>query len=144
MMKVLLTLLVLCISALGYGSSAMAQEDPDYARKLELSQKMHEFRPVADQVNGAIDRYAETQVPSERETFKTAMRNVFNYKALEKISIDAYVETFSLPELEAMVEYYSKPEARSASEKFDQYAAIVYPEIVKMMDKAAMRVKTGN
>lgn len=138
---------------------AIAQEEPaaeqvsekapakqvanDDDRRRALAEQMHKFRPVREQINRAIDQYAQTQAPNQREAFKTAMRNVLNYRALEKISTDAYAETFTLKELEAMVEYYSKPEARSASDKFDNYAGIVFPEITRMLDKALIRVRTG-
>lgn len=115
----------------------------EYASRRALAEKMHKFRPVREQVNSAIDQYAQTQPPQQREAFKTTMRNVLNYKALEKISTDAYADTFTLKELESMVEYYSKPEARSASDKFDDYAGLVYPEIIRMLDKALIRVRTG-
>ncbi|MGH1399089.1 MAG: hypothetical protein ACRBCT_07740 [Alphaproteobacteria bacterium] len=115
----------------------------DGARALELAQKMHEFRPVAGQVEGAVEQFAQRQPEAQRAAFKTAMLSVLNVEALEKKSVQAYVDTFTLPELEAMVEYYAKPEARSASDKFNDYAAIIYPEIIKMLDSAAMRVKTG-
>jgi len=114
-----------------------------YDERVELAKQMHELRPVRDQVEGAINQYAQTRPPAERESFKTAMRNVFNVKALEKISVDAYAETFTVEELRAMVEYYSKPEARSASAKTAQYGAIVYPEIVRMLDRAAIRLRAG-
>ena len=117
--------------------------DATYEERIELATKMHDLRPVRAQVEGAIDRYAETRPANERESFKTAMRSVFNLKALEKISVDAYAETFTVEELRSMVEYYSKPEARSASDKYENYAAIVYPEIVRMLDRAAIRLKTG-
>ena len=123
---------------------AIAQsEDATYEQRLELAHKMHELRPVRDQVESAVDRYAQTQPAAQREAFKTTMRNVLNYKALETVSVEAYADTFALDELKAMVEYYSKPEARSASDKFNDYAGIVYPEIVRMLDEAAMRIKTG-
>ncbi|MGB0718972.1 MAG: hypothetical protein ACPGRX_00775 [Bdellovibrionales bacterium] len=137
-----LTLLAMTL----FFNPAFAQDetvDATYDQRLELAQKMHEFRPVSQQVESAVNQYAQTQAPDQREAFKTAMRSVLNIKALEKISVDAYADTFTLPELQAMVEYYSKPEARSASDKFDDYAGIVYPEIVRMLDRAAMRVKTG-
>lgn len=124
-------------------TQAHAQESSEEARKLELAEQMHEFRPVREQVESAINRFAQTQAPEQREAFKTAMRNVINVNALEKISVEAYADTFTLAELEAMVEYYAKPEARSASDKYADYSAIVYPEIVKMMDRALMRMKTG-
>lgn len=117
--------------------------DPALERRLKLAEKMHELRPVRDQVENAIEQYAQTQPPEERAAFMSAMRSVLNPKALERISIDAYAEVYTEEELKAMVEYYSKPEARSASDKYNDYAKIVYPEIVRMLDKAAMRVRTG-
>lgn len=128
---------------IGFGGSLHAQDDPSYAQRLELAKQMHELRPVREQVNGAIDQYASRLAQDQQESFKTAMRSVLNAKALEKISTDAYAEVFTQEELASMVAYYSKPEAQSASEKLGQYAGIVYPQIVKMLDKAAMRVKAG-
>ena len=124
-------------------SVPMVTEDLTYEQRIVLATKMHELRPVRAQIDHAIAQYAQTRPEAERASFTTAMRNVFNVKALEKISIDAYAETFTLEELEAMVEYYSKPEARSASDKIGAYSAIVYPEIMRMLDRAAIRVKTG-
>jgi len=124
-------------------AQAESPADPTYDERIALAKKMHELRPVREQVEQAINQYAQTRPQGERESFKSTMRNVFNMRALEKISIDAYAETFTAPELSAMVEYYSKPEAISAGEKFDNYAGIVYPEIVRMLDRAAIRVRTG-
>ena len=131
-----LTLLAMTIIALP------AQAD-DAARKLELARAMHELRPVSEQVQVAIDQFAQTQAPEQREDFKLAMEGAFDIETLKEKSIQAYINTFTLEELEAMVEYSSKPEARSASDKFSNYAAIVYPEIVRMLDAAVMRIRTG-
>lgn len=122
---------------------AVAQDDEGFERQLELARQIQELRPAREQVENAIDRYVARMSENRREVFRSALRNVFNYKALEKISIDAYAETYTEAELQAMLEYYSKPEARSASEKADEYARKVYPEIVRMLDRAAMRVRTG-
>ncbi len=124
-------------------SVSQASPQDNFERRLELSQKMHEYLPARDQVYAAIDKVAAAQPPAQRETFRSAMRRALNYKAIEKISIDAMVETYSIEELEAMVEYYSKPEARSASQKTSEYSAKVYPEIIRMLDQAMMRVRTG-
>ena len=118
-------------------------DDPTYAERLELAEKMHELNPVRSQVYGAIDQFALRRPAEEREAFKSSMRNVFNIKALEKISVDAYAATFTVEELRAMVEYYSKPEAKSAGEKLANYNALVYPELMRMLDRAAMRIRTG-
>lgn len=122
---------------------AGAQDDAALERKLDLARQLQEVRPAKDQIEAAIERYTARMQPKQREVYSSALRGVFNYKALEKISMDAYAEVFTEEELQAMVEYYTKPEARSASEKTGDYAELVYPEIIRMLDRAMMRVKTG-
>jgi hypothetical protein len=125
-------------------SVQITPQDPSTLdQRLALAKKMHDIRPTRDQVYIAIDQVASGQPENEREPFRQAMRNILNYKAIEKISIDAMAETYTPAELTAMVDYYSKPEAKSASDKDQAYAAKVYPEIVRMLDQAMMRVKTG-
>lgn len=123
--------------------SVQAQDDASYAKRLELARKMHEINPARDQINAAIDQAAESQPEQEREAFKTAMRSVLNFQAIEKISIDAMAEVYTERELQAMVNYYSLPEAKSAGEKQMKYSEKVYPEIIRMLDQAMMRVRTG-
>ncbi|MCB9975551.1 MAG: hypothetical protein H6856_07950 [Rhodospirillales bacterium] len=120
------------------------KQDPSTLKKrLELAQKMHEIRPTRDQVESAIRRASESVPPAEREAFMAAMTTVLNYKAIERISVDAMAEVFTVEELESMVEYYSKPEAKSASAKIRDWIALVQPEINRIIDKAMMRVRTG-
>lgn len=141
-MKYLISALVVLI--LAFNLPAIAQEgDSAIDKRIELAEKMHELRPTRDQVYTAIDQFAQSRPEAERDGFKAAMRNAFNVKTLEKISINAYAETYTVEELEAMVEYYSKPAAISAAAKSEDYASIVYPEIIRMLDRAAMRVRTG-
>ena len=111
-----LTLLAMTMFVL----NATAQEAVDEGtleRRLELAKQMQDIRPARKQVEAAIDQYVSGLPPADQAVYKTALRNALNYKALEKISVDAYAETYTEAELAAMVEYYSKPEARSASEK---------------------------
>ena len=124
---------------------AAPADTSDLARRVELSKQWHKLMPVPvrEQVNAAIDQSAQSQPENTREIFKANMKNALNYDALEKISIDAMAETYSATELEAMVEYYSKPEAKSAQAKYDAYANKVFPEIRRMLDQALMRARTG-
>ncbi len=123
----------------------VVQADTDLARRVELSTQWHKIMPVPvrEQVDAAVDQAALSQNENEREIFKTNMKNALNYEALEKISIDAMAETYSAAELEAMIEYYNKPEAKSAQTKYDAYANKVFPEIRRMLDQAVMRSRTG-
>jgi hypothetical protein len=122
---------------------ALAQDAGSLEKRLELATKMHEFRPAREQVDNAINAVSERLPEADRENFKAAMQGALNYKAIEKISIDAMAETFTEEELTAMVEYYSKPEARSVTDKYPEYQQKVGPEIIQMIDKAMMRVRTG-
>lgn len=140
MKKFLFLLAALCVLSV----PALAQENAgDPAKRLELAKKMHEINPTSEQINAAIDDVAQVQPETEREAFKLAMRNALNYEALDKISTDAMAETYTEAELAAMVEYFSKPEAKSAAKKEEQYNSKVYPEITRMLDQAMMRVRTG-
>ncbi len=113
------------------------------AEKIELARIMHRIRPTRDQVDGAIRRASMALPQSERQAFTGAMQGMLNYNAIERISMDAMVQTYTLKELKSMVDYFSKPEAKTASDKTGYWARAVQPEIARMIDRAMMRVRTG-
>lgn len=137
--------LVLLLTVFLLIEPALAQDDAGpIERRMELAQQMHQFRPAREQVDSAIEAHVMRLPENQRELFRTALKSALNYQALEQISIEAMAETYTEAELAAMVEYYAKPEARSASDKYDQYAGKVFPEIARMLDTALMRLKTGS
>lgn len=113
------------------------------AKKVETAKKMHQLRPTKVQVDTALEKAAQGLPEADRAPFLTAMKGVINYNAIEKISVDAMVETFTLQELNAMYAYYSTPEAKSIGEKMPIWGQKVQPEIVRMIDSALMHIKTG-
>ncbi|MGH1455607.1 MAG: hypothetical protein ACRBDI_02400 [Alphaproteobacteria bacterium] len=128
------------------GIEAAKAENADKAvldKKTALAKKMHEIRPTRIQVDGAVKRASMMLPENERTSFVNVMNSMLNYNAIERISMDAMVETYTLKELEVMVDYYSKPEALTASVKMGYWAKAVQPEITRMVDKAIMRIKTG-
>lgn len=122
--------------------SAYAADD-GFEKRVEIAKQIQEVRPVKEQVDGAIEQYLQRISPSQRESYRRGLQKAISYKALEKISIDAYAEVFTEEELASMLDYYKKPESISAAKKATQYTSIVLPEIVRMLDRAMMRVKTG-
>ena len=125
----------------------VAQEvDRGLELRLELADQMLAINPPRDQVRSAIEGYIRTYMlaspPLEKEQFRTAMLSIINYKALEGLTREAYVDFFTEAELSAMVEYYSKPEALSARSKLKEFEGRVYPEIIRMIDQAIMRART--
>ncbi len=133
-------------SAIEKGLAEARAENEDkkiLAEKVALAKKMHQIRSTRVQVDSAVNRAAQNLPSFERENFIVLMKSMLNYNAIERISIDAMVETYTLVELRSMVEYFSKPEAISASKKVSSWARVVQPEIVRMIDRAMMRIKTG-
>ncbi|MFN3700296.1 MAG: hypothetical protein ACK4VI_02090 [Alphaproteobacteria bacterium] len=128
-------------------SASISIDDPDAAtfpRRLELATEMHKIRPSAAQVDAAVESVAAQMPRMQADSFKASMRNILNYRAIERISTHAMAETFTVEELEAMLEYYSKPEAQSAQDKFELYQNKISPEIVRMIDQGIMRMRAGD
>lgn len=113
------------------------------SRKIALAKEMHKIRPTRDQVDSAVRKASQGLPPAQRQGFIDGMRSVLNYNAIERISVDAMIETYTLKELEAMVAYYGTPEAKSAGIKVGVWGARVQPEVIRMIDKAMMRIRTG-
>ncbi len=113
------------------------------AKKLELAKQMHKIRPTREQIDAAVMRAASLLPQYDRRNFMNAMKTMLNYNAIERISIDSMVETYTVKELESMVAYYSLPEARTASMKVVFWGNKVQPEIARMIDRAMMRIRTG-
>lgn len=125
----------------------VTSEDDDFAERLALATQMLQIQPAEEQIERAVDSYIRaylfTQSEENQNTFREAILSAMKPKALEKISIDAYAETFTVEELQAMVNYYSSPAARSAAEKRGELNGRISPEIAKQLDAALMRLKTG-
>lgn len=121
-----------------------AQDTADIERRIELARTLQDLNPVQGQVERAIDRYVDT-VPDkiQQESLKKTLTEALNTQAIRNASIDAYAETYTVEELEAMIAFYQNPAARSAQKKQDTYIRKVFPEIIRLLDKAAMRAKTG-
>jgi len=124
-------------------AKAENEDEKILAKKVKLAKEMHQIRPTRNQIDRAVRQAASNLPEYERAKYIAAMTSMLNYNAIERISIDAMVETHSLKEIESMVEYFSKPEAQSASKKIGPWARKVQPEIVRMIDRAMMRLRTG-
>lgn len=132
-------------------SAALASEaeatatagDVGLEERLALAKELHVYISTADRINQAIESVS-LQLPMDRQDgFRTAMRNVLNYRVIEKISVDTMAELFTVDELNYLLEYHRSPHSAKVEEKFKTYEERVGPEIMRMLDKAMMRVRTG-
>lgn len=115
----------------------------DWEERVALATRMHEIQPSKDQVDDAVVTVAQRLPQQERKGFEIAMKKILDYKTLEKASIEAMAEIYTLPELKAMVAYNETPEARSISRKFEAYQGRIQPKVFEMLDRAMMQVRTG-
>ena len=120
------------------------QDDGDYKKRLELSQKMHEIWPIRQKVENALDAVSERIQEKDRLKFKAAMRKSIKFDALEEASIDAMADIFSEAELEKMIDFYGSKEGRSVSHKTSDYEKALQPMMIKMLDKALLDAKMGS
>jgi hypothetical protein len=123
--------------------TAPAEPADDNAARTELAIKMHEIWPVGTRVEEAIKMVAQNIPEGEREAFKARMRKAIDQKTLEQESVAAMAKTFTADELKAMVTFYGSPEGRSISAKTDDYMKILQPVMVKMLDGALLKMRTG-
>lgn len=135
----LLTLSALAL--IGAATPSYAQDDD--ARKMALVKQMHEIRPARTQVREAVEQVSRNLPPMERDRFLKMVENAFDYDRLEKMSVEAMADLFTLAEMEKMVGYFSSPEAQSIGEKLPKYQERLQPEIIRMLDAAMMTERTG-
>lgn len=140
----ILSALLVTLSLLAFSAPAVAQENMGSKEKrLELARQMNDIRPARSQVDEAVQAVSKGLPPMEKERLNKLVDRAFDYKALEKLSIETMAELFSESELEKMVAYFGSPEARSISAKLPQYQQKLQPEIIRMLDAALMTEKTG-
>lgn len=135
-------LFTLCVLLISFPAAAQVVGE-DAAERLALSKEYHKLRPVKPQVDQAIEVVAKQLPEVDRKVFTARIKQALNYKAIETFSVEAMAEIFTVDEFKAMISYYSKPEAQSAAEKLPQYQQKMGPEIIKMLDRQLMEMRTG-
>ena len=101
------------------------------------------LNPLTDEVKDSINAIVNTYPEGSRETVRQTIFKSFDFVALNEKSIALMSEIFTEDELRALVEFHSKPEARSIAEKMPIYQKLLAPEIVKSLDASMMALRTG-
>ncbi len=147
-MKIILPLFLILFSLPAFAAEA-AKPVPavapasDMKERLALSAEFHKLRPLRDQIDKTIIALGEKLPDATRPQYLSDMAKTVNYKQAEDASIKAMAETFTLPELKAMIAYYSSPEGRSAADKMSDYQHKITPAIAKALDDAIAAIKYG-
>ncbi len=124
-------------------ASVSAQDSGDLEKRIELATEMHEIRPAREQIDAAIEHVSSTLPIGRKEKFTLSIKEALDYEVLRRHSIESMAKVFTAEELEAMVEFYSRPEVKRISEKMEEYNRLIEPKIFEMLDKAVADVRTG-
>lgn len=137
-MRLFLTVCLLSLLALPAGA-----QDDDKAQRLEMAKKLNMVNPVSRQIEASVKRVGESWGLSEKEKFQREMMAKIDMASVEKASMEALADTFTLAELQVMIDYYSKPETAKIIEKMPVYQGLVQPGIAREIDRALMALRTG-
>lgn len=138
-MKILLPILLLFFASPAFAQDA--KPPADIKECTALAKKFHEIRPLGAQINLTLKAIADSMPENERVPFLESVMKVFNYKQVEDSSVKLMAETFTPAELKAMIDYYSKPEGKSAAAKMGKYQDSLSDEMRKAMDAAMVELK---
>lgn len=112
--------------------------------RLALSQELHDIRRVKDKILKDIDAISQSVPALEREDFKIYIETHMDFDDLEQKSIRYAAETFTVPELKAMIAYFGSDVGKSAEAKTEAYGARLGRDIQSQIDKALMAAKFDN
>lgn len=139
-MKILLAVFLLLLSGPAFAQDA-AKPPADMKERIALATQFHKIRDLKIQINKTLDTMGESLTPEGKTKYQSEMRRVFNYKVVEDASIKAMAETFTVPELKALIDFHSKPEGRSATDKMGEYDAKLMPTLKNAVDGALTELK---
>ena len=136
-LSLFLMLFLLSVPAHAQDEGAVTKE------QLTLAGKMHEIWPVRTRVETAIEAVSKNFPAEKQAEMKAAMRKNIKFDQLEEESIKAMAQTFTVGELQAMIDFYGSETGRAISAKTGDYEMALRPIMTKMMDKAMLDMRTG-
>ena len=152
MLKLLLALALLVpVTALAADETMLA--DPasaaapisaeDLKERNKLATEYHDVVDMREIVNRDIAAGAGGLTEAETEKYMREVQIRINYEKIEELSISAMANTFTVPELKALIAYFGSPEGKSSQEKMGLYTEQVAPEIRKAIDAALVNAQFG-
>lgn len=122
---------------------AAAPAADDMKERVKLATDFADIRPVRVMIDQSIQTLSERLPEEERERFMTYVKLRMDYDEIEALSIRAMADTFTAPELKAMIAYYGSAEGKSVDAKMGGYMSKMTPEVTKRIDAVLADVKFG-
>lgn len=119
-------------------------DDPDAAVKFELAKKILKINPVQKDLDDAVAALAQ-QVPANRRVlFKSIIDRSIKIDRLNTAAQLAFVEVFTVSELQTMLDYYSSEDGKAIQEKMPEFEEKLEPVIRSMVEDAVFNIKNSN
>ncbi len=88
-------------------------------------------------MNDAVEKIAYRLPAGKRQEFKLFMGKYVRIKVLEDAALNNMVKHFTVPELNALADFYGSPVGKSAMGKFGLYMADIMPVVTTELKRAA-------
>jgi len=113
----------------------------DMAERTKLAVELNDVMHIRDKITADIENYSR-KIPSEQRDYYTRYIQLkVDYDKLEDLSVTYTAETFTVPELRAMLAYYGSSEGQSAEAKASGYQGKMSKDVQKEIDAALMAAK---
>lgn len=141
MTKITTIFLLVFLSFASFSVMAENAGDNDTAERLRLAKDLHDVRQIRESINATIKAAADTIPPADREDFMRYVELKVDYDALENKSIQYAAETYTVPELQAMIAYFGSAAGKSAEQKGEEYSSKIGKDITAQIDAAILAAK---
>jgi hypothetical protein len=133
-------LAIFAVSTNAYAEDSTAEVN----NKTLLAQNFFEIRPVAELANNAVASLAGAKPVHERALFARQMRLNMDYAQLERKMTAALLDTYTVDEIKAMVDFYGSDLGKSITAKGAAFEQAVSPILQQMLDQAFVKANYGD
>lgn len=134
--------LAMLLCTLAFASWPAVAEDGLAARE-EAADRYLRVVPMGRMLEDSYAEIAKELPPEQREAFLAQMRGIVRVEALERITRDALVNTFTTDELNALADFYGSRHGASAISKFGPYMAQVMPPLLEEVQRALQELQAA-
>jgi hypothetical protein len=122
--------------------AAIAGDLPDtYGNRLVAGERYLNVVSMKDIMRDMILETAKNLPEKVRGVYIALMNKHIDVAMLERVTLASMAKHFTVDELNALADFYSSKEGRSAMKKFGAYMADIMPVLNQEMGRAQMEIK---
>lgn len=123
--------------------AAADKVDDSSEARLKKSEEYHKIRSFKRYVDQAVDNLVKTAPEAKRAEIAGKLKAAIDYEKMERASILATAEIFTVSEIQAMIDYYGSETGKAIESKMPAYTLKIAPDMRRIMDAALMDLRLG-